>query len=328
MTPLYFAPINLFGNYIYRHLLLQHECDFVFSELIMIDRLDNERKNDKFKIVNEDIKNTIFQIGAGNEKEITLGVETLHKEIDGICEINLNMGCPNSSMQKRRVCGGLLHDTALMGKLCKQLTQECNFRNIIPSAKIRIGTSENILKLQEYITIIKRAGIKKIYVHMRPLRYPYSKQTMYNVLNDVEYNEIELILNGDIDSYNAYEQISNKYKNNGIMIGRCALYNPLIFKQILSKEYTKNGDFDPIAKDLSLEKNNGKISLTKQKKDIILQLIKLVINYDGRIDILNKNLSYLMKGISNSTFMKKINTEKNITPERVLEIFSKTALNT
>ena len=32
MHKLYFAPINFYGNYIYRHLVLSHGADYVFSE--------------------------------------------------------------------------------------------------------------------------------------------------------------------------------------------------------------------------------------------------------------------------------------------------------
>ncbi|NTV23697.1 MAG: hypothetical protein HGA85_04955, partial [Nanoarchaeota archaeon] len=98
--PLYFAPINLVGNKYYRHFLFEKGADFVFSELMLCEHMDQNRG--KLDIFEEDLERTIIQIGAGTKKEI----DTLIPLLPNVNEVNLNMGCPQSSMKE--ICGGLL----------------------------------------------------------------------------------------------------------------------------------------------------------------------------------------------------------------------------
>ena len=172
--PLYFAPIHRLSNWTYRHFLLQQGADFVFSELIMVDRWSFELDKNKFKCFPDDLSRTIFQIGANTDKEISFAVEEFKKIHPNIKELNLNMGCPQSSMQLRQVCGGILLNTDLMFSLSKSLADNCNNANIVPSVKLRLGTSQEKIIIKAYLSLLERAGINKVYIHARPLKYNYT----------------------------------------------------------------------------------------------------------------------------------------------------------
>ena len=109
--------------------MLKNDVDYVFSEMIMIDRLNKEIKNDKLKVYKNDLPKTIFQIGVSSKKEINIALEHLSMAK----EININMGCPQSSMKD--VCGGLLSNEDLLDHLTVYFANECNKRDIIPSVK-------------------------------------------------------------------------------------------------------------------------------------------------------------------------------------------------
>ena len=71
---------------------------------------------------------------------------------------------------------------------------------MISSIKIRLGTSIDNIRIANYLDIFERNGIKKVYIHARPLRYPYEKIARYDLLdflNKKKYG-MEIILNGDI----------------------------------------------------------------------------------------------------------------------------------
>jgi tRNA-dihydrouridine synthase B len=321
---LYFAPINFVGNYLYRHMLLENNTDFVFSELIMIDRIENELRNNKLKIIKSDIKKTIFQIGANTNEEIKIGVNTIIDKIKKPIEINLNMGCPHSTFLKRKICGGILEDLELMENLCKSLKNICNEHDIIPSIKIRLGTHPNKIEIEKYLEIAKKAGIKKVYIHARPLRYSYEKSTQYNHLHNIKqkFNNLELIFNGDIDCYEKYKNIINNYDCDGIMIGRAALSNPFIFRNIKNKINSQNTkSFNPIIND-SETIISGKTTITKEKMNFIINFINLAIENKENSKLIKTNIIYLTKGISeNKEFWKFINKESSL--EKIKEIFIK-----
>ena len=159
---LYFAPINFLSNYVYRHLLFKYGADYVFSELIMIKDFEKEVKNDKLKFIKGDLDKTIFQIGVSDVKEVDLGVKLLLKHIPLVKEININMGCPQSTMKKKSICGGLLYNINLMGELAAALSL---YKGFIPSAKIRLGTKPSEVLIKDYLSVLRDNGVKKVYIH-------------------------------------------------------------------------------------------------------------------------------------------------------------------
>ncbi len=310
---LYFAPINLFSNYVYRHLLLNHGADFVFSEFIMIRDLDKAIQQDKIKIIEEDIPRTIFQIGVQSEEELDKGVAFILDNVKGVKEINLNMGCPQSTMQKEKICGGILHDVELMGRLCRALSKY----GVVGSCKIRIGISIDKIKVKDYLETIQKNGIKKVYIHARPLRYGYKRPCVPEYVRELpkEFPDMELIYNGDIDSPQACVK---EYKDQ--LIGRAALSNPFLFEDIKQEKKYKDGPYDPVVKDIHLDRA-GKTKLKQEKSDIINEFLDLTIKHDLRRHLVINNMAYLCKGITNyKKLVSKI--KKTKTNDEIKKVFN------
>ncbi len=314
MTELYFAPMNFLSNYVYRHILLENGADFVFSELIMLDKLDEEIKKDKLKFINEDIVKTIIQIGTSDILELEQGIKKIKELIPKIKEINLNMGCPQSSMLQKKICGGILTDKSLMKELCLELAKQCKLNNIAPSIKLRLGTDKNHIEINKYLEILQESDVNKVYIHARPSKYSYQKPALYKPLINIkkDFPKMKIILNGDIDSYNKYKEVT-KIKPDGIIIGRAALSNPLIFQQIKDKLIIKSIKFNPVLNDPNIILKNKEYILSKEKQNIIKGLITLAIKENLRYVLLKNNLVYLVKGLTNnSAFLKKINGSSDI----------------
>jgi len=298
--PLYFSPINRLSNWIYRNFLLKHGADFVFSELIMADRWDKEELNEKFNFFPEDIPKTIFQIGVSSPEEVSFAVNDLVKRIPGIVEINVNMGCPQSTMQKQSVCSGLLLDPDMMRLISEQLFNSCKENNIVPSVKIRLGPKEDDVKVKDYLKLLESAGVKKVYIHARTLRYNYTKPAMIDELSGLveEFPNIELIFNGDVDSFESYGKLS-RLGCAGVMIGRAALSNPLVFSQIKKEIPSSVDHFDPFLNDLNIiQTKDGRFEMTQKKKELISSFVKFAEKEGMRKEILQSHLSYLEKGVS------------------------------
>lgn len=297
--------MNFLSNYVYRHLLLKHGADFVFSELIMVRDLDKQSTASKIEIIEEDIPFTIFQLGVSSPEDIHKGVTFLKKHINGIKEININMGCPQSTMQKRNLCGGLLHNKSLMSELAKTLS---NYKEFTPSVKLRLGTSEDDIQIKNYLKILQEAGIIKVYIHTRPLRYNYSRPTLPNHFQDLEkkFPNMQLIYNGDIDSPNS----AKNYKD--VLIGRAALINPFIFQDIKNNITYRDGSYDPSLKDPHLIRNEF-VSLSKEKLNIINEFLDLAIKHNLRPVLTKNNICYLLKGVSNTDkLIKEINQADSV----------------
>ena len=57
MTEIYSAPMNLYSNSAFRHLLLNHKCDYVFTEMIHVKHIDDISQINKIKTTENDAKN-------------------------------------------------------------------------------------------------------------------------------------------------------------------------------------------------------------------------------------------------------------------------------
>ncbi|MGE0792972.1 MAG: tRNA-dihydrouridine synthase family protein [Candidatus Woesearchaeota archaeon] len=286
MKKLYFAPINVFGHYVYRHFLLLKGADYVFSELIMPNDLSSERK---FKIFSEDLDKTIFQIGVSSVEDVENAVSKLFEKFGKVHEININMGCPHSTMQKKKICSGILFDLKLMGELCKKLS---SYGNFIASVKLRLGTSLKDIKIEEYLKVCLNNGVKKVYIHFRPLIYNYTKPVLKIENLKLKFPNMELIYNGDVDCYNKCVGY------DGYMIGRAALSNPLIFSQIKQKINGKVERYDFTLNDSSLIKEKGLIKLSDEKKKVISEFVELCKKEGLSDEVVKRNLAWLLKGVS------------------------------
>lgn len=302
VLPLYFAPVNRLSNWLYRHFILECGADFVFSELIIVSNWDDELRKEKLNFFPEDIPKTIFQIGVSSSEEVSFAVSNLLKKIPDIVEININMGCPQSTMQKSSVCSGLLFDFDSMRSVSEKLVFHCEKNNIVPSVKIRLGTSPDNIFVRDYLSLLESSGIKKVYIHARPLRYNYSKPALYGELSGLSnlFPNLELIFNGDVDSYSSYKKLS-ALDCSGVMIARSALSNPLIFSQI--KNFVSDSSFvnhfDPFLNDPNIiQTKDGRFEMSDEKKNLINSFVKFAEKEGMRKEILRSHLAYLEKGIS------------------------------
>lgn len=306
---LYFAPINLFSNYVYRHIALQCDADYVFSELIMVNALEKAIEDDKLKLIPEDISRTIFQIGVSSPEEVFQGVAFIKEYVASPLEININMGCPHSSMKKAQTCGGLLFNIPLMGELAHALASALKHTSTVASIKLRLGTNPETILIHEYLDIIQKNGVNKVYIHARTLRHSYVDAARYEFFSDLRahYPEMTLVFNGDVDNLESYENIGS----GDVMIGRAALSNPFIFQDIKDGVSYVSGPYAPELKDPNYIRQRN-VCLNQKKVDLIKDYLDLASTHDLRKQLYCGNMSYLTKGVSGAgDVQKELNTSKN-----------------
>ncbi len=329
MKELYFAPLNFIGHKVYRHFLLKNGCDFVFTELIQSKSIENEIMNRKLETFPEDLDRTIFQIGVNERFGMETCIKAIIEENGTVSEINLNMGCPHSTMLKNEICGGILQNLDLMKELCDYMIEFGKKYDFLPSVKIRTGTNPDNVILDDYLKLISDSGISKVYIHARTLRYGYNSPANYNPLNDVKnkFPKLKIILNGDIDCYEKYSDINSKFGNDGIMIGRAALYNMMIFEQIKSKIESKFNPeliiskYDPVQKNAYLKDNLGDTYMSEFLKSKVLEFLNMCLDENISLKYVRINMGYILRGFSGcKEILKKINTSKSI--ENIIETIS------
>jgi len=228
---LYFAPMEGITTYTYRnlHAELFGGCDEYFAPFIV--PTDNERISRKTlrDIISENnIVKITPQVLCSSGEAFAEFVKKI-KEI-GFDEVNINFGCPSGTVVKKSRGAGALKDTASLDSFL-----DCIFS--LTDIKISIKTRTGFYSQNEFDDILRvynKYPITELIVHPR-VREDYYKGEPDMQTFEKAYNTSpsRVCYNGNIFSVEDYENIVNKYPDlNSVMIGRGAIMNPAIFREI------------------------------------------------------------------------------------------------
>lgn len=146
-----------------------------------------------------------------------------------VAGIDLNMGCPAPKIYKKNVGGGLLREVGKVDEILGAL------RDSIPglfTVKMRIGfeTTENF---DGILDLVNRHGVDLLSVHGRTVKEGYRSDVHYDFIQRaVERVHCPVQANGNITSAIRAREVARETGCFGLMIGRSAIRNPWIFRQI------------------------------------------------------------------------------------------------
>jgi nifR3 family TIM-barrel protein len=146
--------------------------------------------------------------------------------------IDINLGCPAPKITGNECGSALLKDLEKAKSIIEIIRKE--YRGEL-SVKLRLGWSE--FDILDFTKNLEKIGVNAISIHGRTAKQGYRGKVNWQAINEIaKVVKISVIGNGDIKSWQeAYQKLENS-KLAGIMIGRGALGNPWIFKEIKKKE--------------------------------------------------------------------------------------------
>ena len=175
------------------------------------------------------LKTNVIQLFGREPIDFLNAAKVVEKEADWF---DVNFGCPSTKVTGANCGSMLLKDPKNVYEIVKILVD--NIDKPI-TAKIRLGyKEENYLEIAKKI---ERAGASSLCVHGRTAKQKYSGRANWDAIKEIyEVLKIPVIGNGDVFCVEDVDKYLFKYCD-GIMIGRAAIGNPLIFKEFL--EYYK-----------------------------------------------------------------------------------------
>lgn len=148
----------------------------------------------------------------------------------GYDELNLNLGCPASTVVGKRRGAGALRDTEWLNELLGKIYADTK---INVSIKTRAGFYSHD-EFDGILDVYNRYPVSLLIVHPRVREEFYSGTPNMETFEKAYKNsKAKLCYNGDITSVSDYENIVGKYGDlDSVMIGRGAIKNPAIFREI------------------------------------------------------------------------------------------------
>ena len=206
--------------------------------------------------------------------------------------IDINMGCPAPKIAGSGSGAALMRDPELCGRIVQAVSQAVD---IPVTVKIRSGFDKDHINAVEVALIAERNGAQAVTVHGRTKEQFYAPPVDYDIIRDVKRAlTIPVIGNGDVCGAKSAEYMLDYTGCDYLMVGRGALGNPWVFREI--NEYFEKGIIlDP--------------PTLEEKCDILLRHIKAVVEYKGEsvgMREARKHTAYYIKGVKNAAKLRNL----------------------
>ena len=155
-------------------------------------------------------------------------VDTYHPKI-----IDINMGCPVPKVAVKSGAGAALMKD--LNKVFDIVNSVVNSVNVPVTVKIRSGWDSNSVNAVEVAKVCEQAGASAISVHGRTRSQGYSGTVDLDIIKRVKESvSIPVIGNGDIRDVNSARRMMEYTRCDAVMIGRGALGNPWLIRDIVN----------------------------------------------------------------------------------------------
>lgn len=291
------APLAGWTDLPFRQTVKKFGADLTVSEMISSNALVYNAKRTKKMLEKSDLETPYsVQLAGSSAEVIKKAVEILNEE-EGIDIIDLNAGCPAPKIVGHGSGSSLLKDLELLRSIVETIKETSNKK--MTSVKIRLGFDQKIGP--EIAKAVEAAGADFLVVHGRTKVGAYKAPVDYDQIAEVKASvKIPVIANGDITSFEKAHEVMEHTKTDGVMIGRGAMGNPWIFRQL----------------------KEGKAFLSRaEKRDVILEHFDNMVEFHGDYGtvLFRKHLHNYSKGYDEaSTFRHTINRIEDVVEARKL----------
>ena len=227
-----FAPLEGITSYIYRNTHAEYfgGCDEYYTPFISpSDNTKIGRKGFRDIIPENNLEvRPVVQVLTNNAVSFLKFCEKL-KEY-GYDRLNINLGCPSGTVVNKRRGSGLLRELNLLESFLDEIFEKSDI-------KISIKTRTGFYSSDEFdrlLTLYNKYPLDNLIVHPRCREDFYKGDPCYDAF-DKAYESLKnkVIFNGNIFSVDDYKRIIERYPRlEGVMIGRGAVANPAIFREI------------------------------------------------------------------------------------------------
>ena len=276
----------------YFHRLLTKRS-FLYTEMLHANAV---LKGDTEKLLNHHTDEHPLVLQLGGSDPSALAEASSISEKFGYSEVNLNVGCPSSKVQKGRFGAILMKEPKLVAKCISQM-KEATTLPVTVKCRIGVDDMDQNIHLDNFINEVSSAGCNTFIIHARkawlkglspkdnreipPLNY----ERVYELKNT--FPDLKFIINGGIKSL--HESSIHLQHVDGVMIGREAYENPLLLAEVDSVIF--------------LDKK-----ISTSRSDILKSLIPYIVEElesGTKISHITRHLMGLFRGFNGAKNMRK-----------------------
>lgn len=297
-NPFFLAPLAGITDAPMRRLCKEQGAALVFSEMVSGKGLWYKDKNTAGLLrTYEEERPVAFQI-FGHEPEIIAFTASELSKLP-CAAIDINMGCPVPKIVKNGEGSALLKNPDLVYDIVSAAVKNTDKPVTV---KIRTGWDKNSINAVEVAHAISAAGASAITVHGRTREQYYSGKADWKMIAAVKRAvDIPVVGNGDVvDAASAMAMIEET-GCDFVMVGRGALGNPWIFREL---EAAWRGKELPEKPD------------SEEKKEMMIRHLLDLAEFKGEypaVREMRKHVGWYIKGMHNAAALRgKVNQINDI----------------
>jgi nifR3 family TIM-barrel protein len=287
----FLAPMAGITNMPFRVLMREFGCALAFTEMISANGL--VRKTQKS-----------YRYLDSSPKDKPLGIQIFGSDPDVLAEasrivatlgadlLDINMGCPVKKVIKTGAGAALMREPE---KVCLILKSLRKATELPLTVKIRAGWRHGDIKAFEIVRIAEDCGVNAVVIHPRTADQGFSGSADWRIIEEVKKSvRIPVIGSGDIRNPQDATRMIQSTGCDGIMVGRGALGNPWIFRNIIARCNNMKDSDHPSP---------------EEREKIIRYHMDMEIDYSG--DVLGarnfrKHLLWYTKGLRGGSLLRGI----------------------
>ncbi|MCH8495884.1 MAG: tRNA dihydrouridine synthase DusB [Balneolales bacterium] len=236
------APMEDVTDSPFRQMCKLQGADVVYTEFISSEGLIRDVDKSMHKMSFEEMERPFgVQIFGGREEAMFGAAKVAEAANPDI--VDINFGCPVYKVVRKNAGSACLRDLGMMERMAGTVVDAVETKPV--TVKTRLGWDENI-RIQEVALMLQSVGVKALTVHARTRQQGYKGEARweyFKLLKNTPGLHIPIIANGDITTPEHAKYLFDETGVDGVMIGRAAIGNPWIFKNV--KHFLETGEHLP-----------------------------------------------------------------------------------
>lgn len=230
-NPFVLAPMAGITDHAFRHFMKKLDASVVVTELISATGIEYKSERTMSLMSYDETQRPIGVQLFGEDPEIIARAAQVAEE-HGADFVDLNFGCPVPKVVKKGAGSAMLKDLKLM----QQVLSGCVKAVKIPvTIKIRTGWDQSTRNALDVCHLAADEGITWVAIHGRTRAAGYSGAADWDFIAEIKAQaRLPILGNGDIITPQKAVSRLKDSGCDGVLIGRGALKNPLIFADALS----------------------------------------------------------------------------------------------
>lgn len=233
-NPFILAPMAGVSQMPFRRLALKMGAGLAPTELVSAKGLFYESARTKAYLTHDKSIEKPFSVQLFGGDAESMAIASEKAMAMGADIIDINMGCPVKKVTKVNAGSALLCDAKRAADIVTSMYKSTGFKIPI-TAKIRSGWDASSLNYLEVGKILEDAGVRALALHARTRAQGYSGKADWSHIAKLKLHlKIPVIGNGDVLNRHDANKMLKETGCDAVMIGRAALGNPWIFRDLAS----------------------------------------------------------------------------------------------